>query len=84
MAVIDHTLPQSDASGEESAGTMPAGHFTRTTQNESGLACAPSPVREAAERWAEALRGTVRDKPLAAMASAVALGALLGRLLRRG
>jgi hypothetical protein len=84
MAVIDHTLSQPDASGEESAGTMPNGHFTCTTQNEGGLASGASPTRELAERWAEGLRCTVRDKPLGPLASAVAVGALLGRLLRRG
>jgi ElaB/YqjD/DUF883 family membrane-anchored ribosome-binding protein len=39
-------------------------------------------VRATGDEWAEGLRDTVREHPLAAMATAVALGMLLTRLTR--
>jgi ElaB/YqjD/DUF883 family membrane-anchored ribosome-binding protein len=41
-----------------------------------------SDVRATGEEWAEGLRDTVREHPLAAVATAVALGMLLTRLTR--
>lgn len=41
-----------------------------------------SDVRATTDEWAESLRGTVRENPLAAMATAVALGLLVARLTR--
>ncbi len=40
-------------------------------------------AREIGGEWAETLRCTVRENPLAAVGTALALGALLTRLLRR-
>jgi len=39
-------------------------------------------LRETGDEWAESLRDTVREHPLAAVATAVALGMLLARLTR--
>ncbi|MCE4536307.1 hypothetical protein LXT12_03440 [Pelomonas sp. P7] len=39
-------------------------------------------AREMGEEWAESLRATVRDHPLAALATALAVGVLVGRLAR--
>jgi ElaB/YqjD/DUF883 family membrane-anchored ribosome-binding protein len=41
-----------------------------------------SQARAAGDEWAEPLRSTVRDNPLAAVAAAVALGVLIARLTR--
>ncbi len=40
-------------------------------------------LREARDDWAEGARTTVRRNPLASIATALALGALIARLLRR-
>ena len=39
--------------------------------------------RELRDEWAESVRGTVRSNPLACIAGAVALGALIARITRR-
>ena len=39
-------------------------------------------LRAAGDEWAESLRGTVRENPLAALAAAVAVGVLVARLTR--
>lgn len=39
-------------------------------------------AREAGDEWAEGLRVTVRRNPLAAVASALAIGALISRFMR--
>ncbi|MDQ2778963.1 MAG: hypothetical protein M3Y32_05325 [Pseudomonadota bacterium] len=39
-------------------------------------------AREVGDEWADSLRSTVRDNPLAAVAAAVALGVLIARLTR--
>jgi len=39
-------------------------------------------VRDMGDEWAESLRATVRENPLAAVAAAVALGLLVARLTR--
>ena len=39
-------------------------------------------AREVSEEWAETLRGTVRDHPFAAVATALALGVLIARITR--
>ncbi len=39
-------------------------------------------AREVSDEWADSLRDTVRDNPLAAVAAAVALGVLVARLAR--
>lgn len=39
-------------------------------------------AREVGDEWADSLRTTVRDNPLAAVAAAVALGVLIARLTR--
>jgi ElaB/YqjD/DUF883 family membrane-anchored ribosome-binding protein len=39
-------------------------------------------AREMGEEWAESLRATVRDHPLAAVATALAVGVLIARLAR--
>ena len=41
-----------------------------------------SDVRDASDEWAENLRETVREHPLATLASAVAVGMLIARLTR--
>lgn len=41
-----------------------------------------SQVRETGDEWAESLRNTVRENPLAAVATALALGMLIARLTR--
>lgn len=40
-------------------------------------------ARELGDEWTESLRGTVRENPLTAVATALALGALISRLTRR-
>jgi ElaB/YqjD/DUF883 family membrane-anchored ribosome-binding protein len=40
-------------------------------------------LRETGAEWAESLRTTVRENPLAALASAVAVGLVVARLTRR-
>ena len=40
------------------------------------------PIRETRDRWAVSLRGTVRDHPLASLAGALAIGALIARIRR--
>jgi ElaB/YqjD/DUF883 family membrane-anchored ribosome-binding protein len=42
-----------------------------------------SQLRETGDEWAESLRSTVRDNPLAALAAALAVGMLVSRLTRR-
>ncbi len=39
-------------------------------------------MRDTRDEWAESLRTTVRDNPLASIAAAVALGAVIARLTR--
>ena len=39
-------------------------------------------VREVGDEWAESLRSTVRENPLAAVATALAVGLLIARLTR--
>jgi len=39
-------------------------------------------ARDTGEEWAESVRATVRDNPLAAVATAVAVGLLIARLTR--
>lgn len=39
-------------------------------------------LREKRDEWAEGLRGTVRSNPLAAVAAALALGAVIARITR--
>jgi ElaB/YqjD/DUF883 family membrane-anchored ribosome-binding protein len=39
-------------------------------------------VRELGDEWTESLRGTVREHPLAAVATALAVGVLIARLTR--
>lgn len=39
-------------------------------------------AREMGDEWAESLRGTVRDNPLAAVAAALALGVIIAKLSR--
>ena len=41
-----------------------------------------SDVRELGDEWAESLRSTVREHPLAAIATALAVGVLVARLAR--
>jgi len=40
-------------------------------------------LRETGDEWAESLRTTVRDNPLAAVATALAVGMIISRLTRR-
>ena len=40
-------------------------------------------LRETGDEWAESLRTTVRENPLAALATALAVGMLVSRLTRR-
>jgi ElaB/YqjD/DUF883 family membrane-anchored ribosome-binding protein len=40
-------------------------------------------ARETGDEWAESLRGTVRDNPLAAVAAALVAGVLIARLTQR-
>jgi len=40
------------------------------------------PLGKTRDEWADGLRGTVRNHPLAAMAAAVALGAVIVRVIR--
>ena len=39
-------------------------------------------MRQTRDEWAESLRGTVRDNPLATVAVALAIGALIARVTR--
>ena len=56
---------------EDSVGTAGVSMRTRADQ-----------AREVGDEWAESLRNTVRENPLAAVATAVALGVLVARLAR--
>jgi ElaB/YqjD/DUF883 family membrane-anchored ribosome-binding protein len=40
-------------------------------------------LRETGDEWAEGLRNTVRENPLAALAAALAVGMVVARLTRR-
>ena len=40
------------------------------------------PIRATRDRWADSLRGTVRDHPLVSVAGALAIGALIARIRR--
>jgi hypothetical protein len=39
-------------------------------------------ARQVGDEWVEDLRGTVRDRPLASLAAALALGMVISRLIR--
>ena len=54
------------------AGTA-APHVQRLQE---GVATRAEHVKQLGDEWAESLRGTVRDNPLAAVATALALGVL--------
>jgi ElaB/YqjD/DUF883 family membrane-anchored ribosome-binding protein len=56
-----------------------APHVQRLQQ---GLDSKSGQVREMSDEWTESLRSTVRDNPIAAVATAVAVGLLLARLTR--
>lgn len=49
---------------------------------QEGVGAQTEHVKEVGEEWAESLRHTVRENPLAAVATALALGMLLSRLTR--
>jgi len=63
-----------------------APHVSRLSQtlNEAGerVQDGAGQVREAGDEWAETLRGTVREHPLAALAAALAIGMLVAKLTR--
>lgn len=50
---------------------------------QEGVATRAEHVKQLGDEWAESLRGTVRDNPLAAVAAALALGVLYARLTQR-
>jgi len=50
---------------------------------QEGVGARAEHVREMGDEWAESLRCTVRDNPLAAVATALALGVLIARLTQR-
>jgi len=54
-----------------------APHVQRLQEGVGGRA---AQVKEVGDEWAESLRCTVRDNPLAAVATALALGVLIARL----
>jgi hypothetical protein len=47
-----------------------------------GVAAAEDDLREARDEWVDGLRDTVRRKPLASLALALALGAVIARITR--
>ena len=49
---------------------------------QEGVGARADQVKQVSDEWAESLRGTVRDNPLAAVATALALGVLIARLTR--
>lgn len=57
-----------------------APHVQRLQQ---GVGAGADHVKEIGDEWAESLRCTVREHPLAAVATAVALGMLISRLSQR-
>jgi ElaB/YqjD/DUF883 family membrane-anchored ribosome-binding protein len=50
---------------------------------QEGVGARAEHVKEVGDEWAESLRCTVRDNPLAAVATALALGVLIARLTQR-
>ena len=50
---------------------------------QEGVGARAQQAKAAGDQWTESLRCTVRDNPIAAVASALALGVLLDRLLHR-
>jgi ElaB/YqjD/DUF883 family membrane-anchored ribosome-binding protein len=50
---------------------------------QDGVGARAEHAKEVGDEWAESLRCTVRDNPLAAVATAVALGVLIARLTQR-
>jgi ElaB/YqjD/DUF883 family membrane-anchored ribosome-binding protein len=50
---------------------------------QEGVGARAEHVKEISDEWAESLRCTVRDNPLAAVATAMALGVLIARLTQR-
>jgi ElaB/YqjD/DUF883 family membrane-anchored ribosome-binding protein len=57
-----------------------APHVQRLQQ---GVGVRAEHVKEVGDEWAESLRCTVRDNPLAAVATALAVGVLIARLTQR-
>jgi ElaB/YqjD/DUF883 family membrane-anchored ribosome-binding protein len=57
-----------------------APHLQRLQQ---GVGVRAQHARELRDQWAESLRCTVREKPLAAVATALALGVVIARLTQR-
>ena len=49
---------------------------------EEALRAKADQLRETRDAWAEGLRSTVRDNPLAAVAATLAVGAVVSRLIR--
>jgi ElaB/YqjD/DUF883 family membrane-anchored ribosome-binding protein len=50
---------------------------------QDGVGVRAEQVKAMSDEWAETLRTTVRDNPLAAVATAMALGVLIARLTQR-
>lgn len=50
---------------------------------QEGVSARAEHVKEVGDEWAESLRCTVRENPLAAVAAALAVGVLLARLTQR-
>jgi ElaB/YqjD/DUF883 family membrane-anchored ribosome-binding protein len=50
---------------------------------QEGVGTRAEHVKEVGDEWAESLRCTVRENPLAAVATALALGVLIARLTQR-
>ena len=50
---------------------------------QEGVSARAEHVKEVGDEWAESLRCTVRENPLAAVAAALAVGVLVARLIQR-
>lgn len=73
-----------DAIDRLAGQAMPAARRLGETVSaaEDALHARKGQLRETGEGWTEGVRSTVRDNPLASIAAALALGALIARLSR--
>ena len=92
MPVDHHTATTSDG-GDVLNRVVQGAHHTidrlaetaapHVQRLQDGIGTRAGHVKQVGDEWAESLRCTVRDNPLAAVAMALALGVLIARLTQR-